>query len=175
MRTLHPPIRDVRALLDFLAHWCNVPADVPPVDVPEETPPPLSELYERFGSLVAKEWWVRSNLCWSQGLFSGQNFLVAPTRLGKESESAFIDGKSYWLVARENQHCWFARVLAGTVDDARVLPWRATARKYLTSSHSNMDAIMHFCFPPGQTCGCRPLKGACNSAKPAATYWRTGG
>ena len=48
MRTLHPPIRDVRALLDFLAHWCNVPADVPPVDVPEETPPPLSELYERF-------------------------------------------------------------------------------------------------------------------------------
>ena len=48
MRSLHPPIRDVRALLDFLAHWCNVPADVPPVDVPEETPPPLSELYERF-------------------------------------------------------------------------------------------------------------------------------
>jgi hypothetical protein len=117
-KTLHAPIRDVRGLFEFLAQWRGVPADVSPVDLPAETPTPLRDLYQRFGSLAAEEWWVRPDLCWSEGLFSGQNFLVAATRLGKENFVA--DGQRYWLVVRENQGCWFAWVPAAKVDDPMI-------------------------------------------------------
>lgn len=116
--TLHPPICDVREIFEFLARWRDVTADVPPVDLPADTPSPLTALYQRFGSLAAKEWWVRPNLCWSEGLFSGQNFLVASTQLGKENFEA--GGQSHWLIVRENQHCWFAWVPVGQVNDPPV-------------------------------------------------------
>jgi hypothetical protein len=112
---LHRPIRDVRELFQFLAHWRDVPAAVPPVVLPAGTPTPLRDLYQRFGSLAAREWWVGPNLCWSVGLFSGQNFLVAPTRLGKDSFAAA--GERHWLIVRENQECWFVWVPAGKDED----------------------------------------------------------
>jgi hypothetical protein len=112
---LQPPICDVRELFEFLASWRDVPGEIRPVALHPSTPPPLRALYQRFGLLAAKEWWVRPNLCWSEGLFSGQNFLVAPTRLGKEHFEA--EGRSHWLVVSENQHCWFAWVPVEQTDD----------------------------------------------------------
>ena len=42
---------------------------------------------------------------------------------------------------------------AGTA--ASVLPWRATARKYLTSSHSNMGQLCTFAQRPGKLAAAR--------------------
>jgi hypothetical protein len=116
--TVNPPICDVRELFEFIARWRDVPSVVPLVDLHPNTPSPLRALYQRFGLLAAKEWWVRPDLCWSKGLFSGQNFLVAPTQLGKELFEAH--GQSHWLIVRENQHCWFAWVPIREADDPLV-------------------------------------------------------
>jgi hypothetical protein len=124
MKHLRPPINDVRELFDFLAAWHDVPVDVSPVTVPFETPSPLSELYGRFGLLAGSESWVRPDLCWSDGLFSCQNFIVAATQLGKEefvAPTGLFADKRHWLVLRENQHCWFAYVPIGCGDDPPVV------------------------------------------------------
>jgi hypothetical protein len=117
-KTLQPPVRGVQELFDFLAGWYDLSGPLPTVDVPAETPLPLRALYQRFGSTAAEEWWVRPDLCWSKGMFSGQNFLSAPSRLGKES--TVEAGQRYWLIVQENQGGWFAWIPVGNINDLMV-------------------------------------------------------
>jgi hypothetical protein len=97
---------DVREMFDFLARWHDVSAQVPLVETPAETPAPLRDLYRRFGVRAGPD------------LFSGQNTLVDPLRLG--AHQLVIGDRRYWMIVQENQNCWFAWTPVGRGDDPTI-------------------------------------------------------
>ena len=116
--TIEPPVQSIEQLLDFLIDWHDI-TEVEPVDLPFDLPRPLQQVYERFGKAAS---WDKGGF-FPEGIFCGQDFLVAPTQMETKTfvpAHGLCAGERMLTFFQENQGCFFLHVPLDRGDDPLV-------------------------------------------------------
>src|SRR5262245_16235637 len=122
------PVSTVYDVINYVAAWNNVPADVPSVALPPDLPRPLRDLHVKFGLLGTRAIRVQrrrgGDLDWQEGIFVNQDFLVPASYFPKSTfiaKNGDFEGQRLLTFVHENQDCWNLHVPLNADDDPPVL------------------------------------------------------
>jgi len=128
MVTIAFPVTTIYDVMDYVAAWRNVPAEVPSVALPPDLPGPLRDLHLRFGLLGTRAIRVQrrrgGDLDWQEGIFVNQDFLVPASYFPRSTfvaKTGDLQRQKLLTFVYENQGCWYLHVPLNADHDPPVL------------------------------------------------------
>lgn len=128
MVTIAFPVTTIYDVMDYVAAWRNVPAEVPSVALPPDLPGPLRDLHLRFGLLGTRAIRVQrrrgGDLDWQEGIFVNQDFLVPASNFPRSTfvaKTGDFQRQKLLTFVYENQGCWYLHVPLNADHDPPVL------------------------------------------------------